>query len=49
MLHVQVRDKWSFQQTGRHEMYASLLARYIRPDFKPQVIADACLGESSQT
>jgi hypothetical protein len=35
---VQVRDKWGFQMTGRHGMYAEVLARYARPDFTPQVV-----------
>lgn len=34
---VQVRDKWGFQMTGRHNMYAQLLSQYCTPDFKPQV------------
>jgi beta-ureidopropionase len=36
----QVRDKWGFQMTGRHELYAESLARLVRPDFKPQIIRD---------
>jgi len=26
--------------TGRHELYAELLQRYIRPDFKQQIVRD---------
>eukprot|EP00899_Mesostigma_viride_P022618 jgi/Mesvir1/3540/Mv12010-RA.2 len=39
----QVKDHWAFQMTARYEMYADLLQRYIRPDFKPQVIKDPSL------
>jgi hypothetical protein len=35
---VQTRDKWGFQMTGRHEVYANLLASYASNDFKPQRI-----------
>jgi hypothetical protein len=35
--HQQTRDKWGFQMTSRPELYAELLARYVRPDFVPQV------------
>lgn len=34
----QVKDKWNFQMTGRHDMYAQFLAHYVRDDFHPQVI-----------
>lgn len=37
---MQVRDKWAFQMTGRYDMYADLLTRYVEPDFKPQIIRD---------
>lgn len=33
----QVRDKWGFQMTGRHSMYADVLRKYCTPDFKPQL------------
>lgn len=33
----QVREKWMFQSTGRYGDYAKLFAKYVRPDFKPQV------------
>jgi beta-ureidopropionase len=36
----QVRDSWGFAMTGRHEMYAALLARYVRPDFEAQRVPD---------
>jgi len=36
----QVRDRWGIQMTGRHDMYAKLLARYIQHDFEPQIIRD---------
>lgn len=43
-----VRDKWSFQMTGRHDMYAALLAKYVRHDFEPQIITDPALTDASQ-
>jgi len=36
----QVRDKWGFRMTGRHEDYAALLGDYTDPNFVPQVIKD---------
>ena len=36
----QVRDRWMIQSTGRHGLYADLLARYSRLDFKPQIVED---------
>lgn len=36
----QVRDKWSFQMTARHDLYADLFARYTRHDFQPQLVYD---------
>ena len=36
-----LQDKWGFQMTARHEMYAELLQRYIQPDFRQQIIRDA--------
>ncbi len=36
----QVRDKWGIQMTGRHEMYAELLAKYVKDGFEPQIIRD---------
>lgn len=46
---MQTRDKWGFPMTARYELYADLFARYIRPDFKPQIIADPALPTSSAT
>ena len=45
----QVRDKWGFTMTGRHEMYADFLNEYIKPDFKPQVVkkGDKAVSEKS--
>jgi beta-ureidopropionase len=37
---LQVRDKWSFQMTARHDLYADLFARYTRHDFQPQHVYD---------
>jgi hypothetical protein len=36
----QVKDKWAFQMTGRHELYADLLNRYVTPNFAPQIVKD---------
>jgi beta-ureidopropionase len=36
----QVRDKWGFQMTGRHELYAESMAKLVRRDFQPQIIKD---------
>jgi len=44
----QVKDKWSFQMTARYELYAQLLAEYIKPDYVPQVIRDASLPEEKK-
>lgn len=38
-----VRDKWMFQHTARYPLYAEGLARYVRPDFEPQVVRDPSL------
>eukprot|EP00672_Neobodo_designis_P016982 CAMPEP_0174841900 /NCGR_PEP_ID=MMETSP1114-20130205/9604_1 /TAXON_ID=312471 /ORGANISM="Neobodo designis, Strain CCAP 1951/1" /LENGTH=402 /DNA_ID=CAMNT_0016076099 /DNA_START=45 /DNA_END=1253 /DNA_ORIENTATION=+ len=42
-----VRDKWVFQMTGRHDLYAELLAKYVRHDFVPQVIRDPALTDNA--
>merc|ERR1711957_331000 len=34
----QIKDKWGFSMTGRHELYAELLNDYIRTDFKQQIV-----------
>lgn len=39
----QVRDHWGFQMTARHEMYAQLLADFVKLDYKPQIIKDPSL------
>ena len=39
----QVRDRWGFQMTARYEMYAALLADYLRPGFQPQQVKDPAL------
>ena len=36
----QIKDKWGFRMTARHEVYAELFARYTRHDFVPQIIKD---------
>lgn len=43
----QVKDKWDFRMTARHEMYADLFQRYTQPDFKPQVIKDPSLAAAA--
>jgi beta-ureidopropionase len=39
----QLKDKWCFRMTARYEMYAETLARYLKPDFEPQIIRDPLL------
>jgi hypothetical protein len=41
---TQVKDKWDFRMTARYDLYAQLLARYVRPDFVPQVVRDPSLA-----
>ncbi|KAH9314866.1 hypothetical protein KI387_023493, partial [Taxus chinensis] len=36
----QVKDKWGFRMTARYDMYAELLANYLKPENKPQVVTD---------
>ncbi|XP_043714017.1 beta-ureidopropionase [Telopea speciosissima] len=36
----QLKDKWGFRMTGRYDMYAKMLSRYVKHDFEPQVIVD---------
>ena len=36
----QVKDKWGFAMTARHEIYADLLQRYTEPNFIPQIVKD---------
>ena len=43
----QLKDKWGFRMTARYEMYSYLLARYVKPDFEPQVISDPLLRRST--
>ncbi|XVE49471.1 hypothetical protein DITRI_Ditri01bG0084900 [Diplodiscus trichospermus] len=43
----QLKDKWGFRMTARYELYADLLARYLKPDFEPQVISDPLLHKRS--
>ncbi|KAK9823180.1 hypothetical protein WJX72_000883 [[Myrmecia] bisecta] len=42
-LNRQVKDKWCFQMTGRHNLYAKFLNDYIQLDFQPQIIRDPSL------
>ena len=39
----QLKDKWGFRMTARYDMYAEQLARYVKHDFKPQIIRDPSL------
>ncbi len=34
----QIKDKWGFQMTGRHDMYAKLLTEYSKGTFNRQII-----------
>ena len=34
----QIKDKWGFTMTGRHEIYAKLLTNFVKPDFEPQIV-----------
>ncbi|CAN4092501.1 unnamed protein product [Withania somnifera] len=43
----QLKDKWGFRMTARYEVYADLLARYVKEDFEPQVISDPLLHKSA--
>ncbi|KAK6282364.1 hypothetical protein POUND7_016189 [Theobroma cacao] len=43
----QLKDKWGFRMTARYELYADILARYLKPDFEPQVIPDPLLHKKS--
>ena len=38
-----IKDKWTFQMTARYDMYAEELARYVKHDFRPQVVRDTSL------
>ena len=37
----QVKDRWGFAMTARHDMYADLLDRYVDHDFEPQIVNDS--------
>ncbi|CAK9141665.1 unnamed protein product [Ilex paraguariensis] len=39
----QLKDKWGFRMTARYELYAEMLANYMKPDFEPQVVTDPLL------
>ncbi|CAD5171608.1 unnamed protein product [Musa acuminata subsp. malaccensis] len=39
----QLKDKWGFRMTARYELYSEMLAKYLKPDFTPQVIVDPML------
>jgi beta-ureidopropionase len=42
----QVRDSWGFHMTGRYEMYAEFLSKYVKPDFKQQIVRDPSVPEA---
>lgn len=35
----QIKDKWGFTMTGRHSLYAELLAKFAKLDFEPQTVS----------
>lgn len=39
----QYKDKWGFRMTARYDVYADMLAHYVKPDFAPQIITDPLL------
>ncbi|OMO63503.1 Carbon-nitrogen hydrolase [Corchorus olitorius] len=43
----QLKDKWGFRMTARYELYADMFARYLKPDFEPQLISDPLLHKKS--
>lgn len=43
----QLKDKWCFPMTARYELYAEMLAKYLKPDFKPQIISDPLLHKKA--
>ncbi|XP_057787966.1 beta-ureidopropionase [Salvia miltiorrhiza] len=43
----QLKDKWGFRMTARYEIYADLLARYVKPYFEPQIISDPLLHKQT--
>lgn len=43
----QVKDRWDFRMTARYELYAQLLARYVAPDFEPQLVRDPSLAAAA--
>ncbi|XP_031284332.1 beta-ureidopropionase-like [Pistacia vera] len=43
----QLKDKWGFRMTARYELYAEMLAKYLKPDFEPQVISDPLLHKKA--
>ncbi|XP_022988797.1 beta-ureidopropionase isoform X2 [Cucurbita maxima] len=43
----QLKDKWGFRMTARYELYAEMLARYLKPEFEPQVISDPLLNKKA--
>ncbi|KAL2936756.1 Beta-ureidopropionase [Bienertia sinuspersici] len=42
----QIKDKWGFRMTARYEVYADMLARYVKPDFQPQIVSDPLLDKN---
>ncbi|KAK1359176.1 putative beta-ureidopropionase [Heracleum sosnowskyi] len=42
----QLKDKWGFRMTARYELYKDMLARYVEPNFEPQIISDPSVRKS---
>ncbi|KAI3922119.1 hypothetical protein MKX01_005808 [Papaver californicum] len=43
----QYKDKWGFRMTARYDVYADMLAQYVKPDFAPQITTDPLLKKVS--
>lgn len=43
----QIKDKWGFRMTARYELYAEMLARYVTPDYQPQIVSDPLLDKKN--
>lgn len=44
----QVKDKWGFRMTARHDIYAKLFNDYLKSDFKPQLVRDPSLDKPKE-
>ncbi|KAI3946005.1 hypothetical protein MKX01_024761 [Papaver californicum] len=43
----QYKDKWGSRMTALYDVYADMLAQYVKPDFAPQIITDPLLEKVS--